>query len=268
MFLAHKWLDTACLAGLALDTLGGLYLAYDLLGGERGILRLATKCITYSIIFFAIYAALLGRWFGIAGAIVYGPVMAIQHSTRSNQPGAYRWMLLYAALRAGCMGAAGWFVVDPRFGVAFGVLGTVALMLSYASLGTMGVETASEWAPPRINYEALVTGASRGFAFGAAAVLSALLIQRHPGGVVRNMGRRRDRRLQRAVHHIKPLSRMVGRPPPGAPPRRLRCLAGRRRVGHPGPAIPAPAARCRDIIEPPEVERLPHTSGAERYARK
>jgi hypothetical protein len=34
------------LAGVALDALGGIYLAYDLFGGERGTLRTLTKAVT------------------------------------------------------------------------------------------------------------------------------------------------------------------------------------------------------------------------------
>jgi hypothetical protein len=34
-----------------LDVLGGLYLAYDLLCGQHGPLRLLTRAVTYSVIF-------------------------------------------------------------------------------------------------------------------------------------------------------------------------------------------------------------------------
>jgi len=176
VLLAHKVLDAACLGGLSLDTLGGLYLAYDLLGGEHGVLRLATKCITYSVIFFAIYAILLGRWFGLAGALVYGPVLALEHTTHSNRPESFGWIILYAALRAISMGLAGWLTLNLRFGIAFSLLGTVTLIGAYAFVGPMRVDD-SHWARPKINSDALVRGASRGLAFGGAAVLSAMLLR-------------------------------------------------------------------------------------------
>ncbi len=176
MFLAHQVLDSTCLAGLALDTLGGLYLAYDLLGGQRGLLRVATKCITYGVMFFALYALLLGRWFGLAGAIAYGPLMAVQHSTPAGTPGSFGRVLPLATLRGVGMGAAGWLTVNPRFGIAFAILGTMALTLAYTSYGLIGLDT-GEWVRPRINSTALIAGASRGLAFGAAAVLSALLLR-------------------------------------------------------------------------------------------
>ena len=39
------------IAGSCLDVLGSLYLAYDLLGGQHGPLRLLTRAVTYSILF-------------------------------------------------------------------------------------------------------------------------------------------------------------------------------------------------------------------------
>jgi hypothetical protein len=39
------------LTGVILDALGGLYLAYDLLGGKKGPLRRVTKSISYGVLF-------------------------------------------------------------------------------------------------------------------------------------------------------------------------------------------------------------------------
>jgi hypothetical protein len=40
------------LSGTALNLLGGLYLAYDLFGGEHGPLRTLTRAVTYGLLFF------------------------------------------------------------------------------------------------------------------------------------------------------------------------------------------------------------------------
>ena len=176
MLLPHQVLDKACLGGLALDTLGGLYLAYDLLGGERGVLRVATKCITYGVMFMIMYWVLLGRWFGLAGAFAYGPLMAIQHAGELNSPRDFARIFLYATLRSFSMGAAGWLTVDPRFGIAFALLGTVALTIAYAASGLAGIDVHG-WVAPRVDIAALVKGFSRGLAFGAAAILSAMLLK-------------------------------------------------------------------------------------------
>jgi hypothetical protein len=46
--------------------LGGLYLAYDFLGGQDGPLRLLSRVVTYSVVFGAGYATGPGPFFGIA----------------------------------------------------------------------------------------------------------------------------------------------------------------------------------------------------------
>ena len=65
------------LTGVVLDALGGLYLAYDLLGGKQGPLRLLSRVLTYSAIFGLGYGATLGLWFGLAGALISGPSIEI-----------------------------------------------------------------------------------------------------------------------------------------------------------------------------------------------
>jgi hypothetical protein len=63
------------LTGVVLNALGGLYLAYELLGAKRGPLRLLSRVFTYSAIFGLGYAAMLGLWFGLSGALVFGPTI-------------------------------------------------------------------------------------------------------------------------------------------------------------------------------------------------
>ncbi len=52
----HTFLAAIALAGMLIGILGGLYLAYDLLGGERGPLGIVTRVVTYSCIFSSVYA--------------------------------------------------------------------------------------------------------------------------------------------------------------------------------------------------------------------
>ena len=58
------------LVGVVLNALGGLYLAYDLLGAKRGPLRLLARLFTYSAILGLGYGVLLGLWFGLDGAFL------------------------------------------------------------------------------------------------------------------------------------------------------------------------------------------------------
>ncbi|MGB6545861.1 MAG: hypothetical protein WBE97_09590, partial [Candidatus Acidiferrales bacterium] len=65
----HHTVASVSIAGSCLDVLGSLYLAYDLLGGKHGPLRLLTRAVTYSIVFGLGYGLGLGPFFGVlAGA--------------------------------------------------------------------------------------------------------------------------------------------------------------------------------------------------------
>jgi hypothetical protein len=52
----HHTLAAVSITGTCLDVIGSLYLAYDLLGGQHGPLRLLTRAVTYSLVFGVSYA--------------------------------------------------------------------------------------------------------------------------------------------------------------------------------------------------------------------
>src|SRR5260370_4987776 len=120
------------LTGVVLDALGGLYLAYDLLGGKRGPLRLLARVLTYSAIFGLGYGATLGLWFGLAGALVSGPSIEIQILRRAQgiDPSRTEWALI-ALLRGLSFGSAGWLTVGRHFGIAFGILSALTMNIAY-----------------------------------------------------------------------------------------------------------------------------------------
>jgi hypothetical protein len=66
------------IAGTCLDVIGSLYLAYDLLGGQHGALRLLTRAVTYSIVFGVGYGLGLGLLFGLASGVATGVTIAIE----------------------------------------------------------------------------------------------------------------------------------------------------------------------------------------------
>ena len=59
----HHTVAAVSITGTFLDVLGSLYLAYDLLGGQRGPLRLLTRAVTYSVVFGIGYGLGLGLVF-------------------------------------------------------------------------------------------------------------------------------------------------------------------------------------------------------------
>jgi hypothetical protein len=104
----HRTVNIIALSGAALDALGGLYLAYDLLGGKYGPLRTLTRCTTYAVPFGLGYG-LIGRWFGVMGAVLMGPLLGLEFSRRARRGREDRFdSALFAVLRGVSFGVASW----------------------------------------------------------------------------------------------------------------------------------------------------------------
>src|SRR4051812_5565288 len=97
----HHIVATVSIAGTCLDVLGSLYLAYDLLGGQHGPLRLLTKAVTYSLLFGIGYGLGLGLIFGIAAGAATGITIAIelQRTARDGDHFPLRWEAFFSAIR-------------------------------------------------------------------------------------------------------------------------------------------------------------------------
>src|SRR5713101_1631211 len=77
--MEHHSVAAVSITGICLDVLGSLYLAYDLLGGQHGPLRLLTRAVTYSIVFGIGYGLGLGLfWSGRRNRDRYHVVNRIQ----------------------------------------------------------------------------------------------------------------------------------------------------------------------------------------------
>src|SRR5438034_274565 len=76
----HHLVAIVSITGTCLDVLGSLYLAYDLLGGQHGPLRLLTRAVTYSVVFGIGYGLGLGLFFGLASGIATGITLSIEFS--------------------------------------------------------------------------------------------------------------------------------------------------------------------------------------------
>src|SRR5579863_6929187 len=74
----HHIIAAVSISGIFLDVLGGLYLAYDLLGGQHGPLRLLTRIVTYSIVFGIGFGLGLGLFFGVVSGAATGITVAIE----------------------------------------------------------------------------------------------------------------------------------------------------------------------------------------------
>src|SRR3979411_2298397 len=97
----HHPVAAVSIAGTCLDVLGSLYLAYDLLGGQHGPLRLLTRIVTYSVVFGIGYGLGLGLFFGVTSGVATGITIAIElHRTGSKRDHySLPWEALFSAIR-------------------------------------------------------------------------------------------------------------------------------------------------------------------------
>jgi hypothetical protein len=166
------------LAGVLLDALGGLYLAYDLLGGKHGPLRTITKSATYGVMFGSAYGLLLGRWFGLTGLVVSGPALSLEigrREVRDSHP--LIEAVAFGLLRAASFGAAGWLARDAWFGIIFGILSAIGLIAAYMILGPPPTDRSSGFS--RVDKGVLRRASFRGASIGLAAVLNGALHKEH-----------------------------------------------------------------------------------------
>jgi len=101
----HHTIAAISLTGTALNLLGGLYLAYDLFGGQHGPLRTLTRAATYGVLFFLGYVVFLPVRFSALAALGTGSTLAVEFARAAR--GAVKGTAI-----AGKTGTSrdGWFV--------------------------------------------------------------------------------------------------------------------------------------------------------------
>jgi len=141
----HHIVAAISITGTCLDVLGSLYLAYDLLGGQHGPLRLLTRAVTYSIVFGVGYGLGLGFFFGLAAGITAGITLSIEFNRAARGLDHYSsfWEGLFSAIRGFGYGAGLYRILGFGFAIAFGTLITVGQIFAY-----------SHGMRPAIDYEA------------------------------------------------------------------------------------------------------------------
>jgi hypothetical protein len=130
----HHTVAAVSITGTCLSVLGSLYLAYDLLGGQHGPLRLLTRAVTYSIVFGIGYGLGLGLFFGLASGIATGITLTIEFSRAARGLDHYSlpWEGLFAAIRGLAFGAGLYRILGLRFAIAFAVLITAGQVFAYS----------------------------------------------------------------------------------------------------------------------------------------
>ena len=130
----HHTVAAISIAGISLDVLGSLYLAYDLLGGQHGPLRLLTRAVTYSVVFGLGYGLGLGLFFGLASGIATGITVAIELSRAARGLDHYPlpWEALFATIRGIAFGAGLYRIGGFGFAVAYAVIVTIGQVFAYS----------------------------------------------------------------------------------------------------------------------------------------
>jgi hypothetical protein len=173
----HHTVAAISITGSCLGVLGSLYLAYDLLGGRHGPLRLLTRCVTYSLLFGIGYGLGLGLFFAVASGLATGITLAIEFSRaasgRDHHPLA--WEALFSAIRGFAFGAGLYPITGWRFALAFSVLVTFGQTVAYSR----NVRPAAEYTAslrPRLTRKLFWSTTFRSLGYMATALLCSTFI--------------------------------------------------------------------------------------------
>jgi hypothetical protein len=179
----HHTVAAISIAGTCLDVLGSLYLAYDLLGGQHGPLRLLTRAVTYSVVFAIGYGVGLGFFFGLASGIATGITISIELNRAARGLNHYSlpWEGLFSAIRSAGFGAGLYRTVGLGFAVAFAMLITVGQVFAYSR----GMRPATDYAAnlrPRLSKRLFWGAVVRTVGYIATALICSTFIQHinHP----------------------------------------------------------------------------------------
>jgi hypothetical protein len=130
----HHTVAAVSIAGTFLDVLGSLYLAYDLLGGQHGPLRLLTRAVTYSVVFGVGYGIGLGLFFGLAAGLATGITISIELSRAARGLDHYSlpWEGLFSAIRGFGFGAGLYRTLGLEYAIAFAIFITAGQLFAYS----------------------------------------------------------------------------------------------------------------------------------------
>lgn len=129
----HHTVAAISIAGSCLDVLGSLYLAYDLLGGQQGPLRLLTRAVTYSLVFGVGYGLGLGLLFGLAAGIASGVTISIElnQAARGLDHHSLPWEGLFSAIRGLGFAIGLYPILGFAFAATFASLITAGQIFAY-----------------------------------------------------------------------------------------------------------------------------------------
>lgn len=143
------------LIGMACDVLGGLYLAYDLLGGENGPLARLTKIVNYSLLMVLLFLLTMGLKFALIVGIAFGTALGM-HFDRigKNIPDTNRFLFGVAVLRSVATGIAVSLKATPVLAILIAVaVFAMSLLLPKMHLSPTTLYQSSR--KPQLNFKQL-----------------------------------------------------------------------------------------------------------------
>src|SRR5208282_4845605 len=155
------------------------YLAYDILGGQHGPLRLLTRAVTYSILFGIGYGIGLGLFFGLASGLATGITISIElnRAARGSDHYSLPWEALFSAIRGLAFGAGLYRILGLEFAVAFGILITAGQIFAYSR----GMRPALDYAAsrrPRLTRRQFWGTVNRTVGYIVTALVCSVLVHR------------------------------------------------------------------------------------------
>ena len=174
----HHTIALISIVGTCLDVLGSLYLAYDLLGGQHGPLRVLTRAVTYAVVFGVGYGIGLGLVFGFAAGITTGITISLEfnRAARGLEHHSLPVEALFSAIRGAGFSAGLYWSLGPRFAVAFGVLLTLGQVFAY-SRGMRPALDYTHSCRPRITRRQFWGTVMRTVGYVGAALICSVFVQ-------------------------------------------------------------------------------------------
>jgi len=162
------------LSGLAFDMLGGLFLAYDLLGERQRLLRFILRFALYGILFGSLYGICFGPKMAMWSGIGLGSALAFELERSSvvlPSRAALIQNVLLASYRSLFIGIGFAQSVDQRFGLAFFIFCSLTLSFAYL-LGFSPTQERDNVRITRLNRKMVVGSLVRGLALFGAGIAS------------------------------------------------------------------------------------------------
>jgi hypothetical protein len=174
----HHLIAAISLSGIFLDVLGGLYLAYDLLGGQYGPLRLLTRMVTYSIVFGIGYSLGLGLFFGVAAGLATGITISLELQRTGHRGDHYPWPweLFFSAIRGCSFGIGLYRTLGLEYALIFSLLVTAGQGFAY----TRGMRPGLDYSAsrrPRLSRRQFWGTVVRTIGYTAAALICSALVR-------------------------------------------------------------------------------------------